>query len=408
MPPTKTGLNLVVAGGGIAASELLLATRALAGHRVRATLISPKTEFEIPALRTVSAFAHTPSPISLHDVVARSGATFCRGTVRRVAAAEHEVILSGGGRLPYDALVLAVGARPMPAYGHEVITYGREPETEDLESVLADVRGGYAHRIAFVVPPRVVWSLPLYEVALHSARVIAASGARAELCFITPEPAPLAVFGHEASVAIARAFEAAEIRVQTAAYAAVDRPGEIRLVPGGAVLEVDRVIALPQLHGPHIHGLPHDDQRFIPIDDAGRVPGLDDVFAIGDATTFPIKQGGIACQLADVVATHLARRAGADVQPEPFRPVLRGQLVSGDDVLQLEHALQGGFGPGHALSGSMWEPSRKVEGRYLSALLEGAPGWTPRETGVTVDVALPAPEVLARHPDALGTAGLSA
>ena len=56
---------------------------------------------------------------------------------------------------------------------------------------------------------------------------------------------------------------------------------------------------------------------------------MDGVFAAGDATTFPIKQGGLAAQQADAVAEMVACAAGADIRPQPFRPILRGTLLTG-------------------------------------------------------------------------------
>ena len=62
------------------------------------------------------------------------------------------------------------------------------------------------------------------------------------------------------------------------------------------------------------------------VDLHGRVRGLEDVYAAGDATTCPIKQGGVAAQQADAAAEAIAARLGRDLDPRPFRPVLRGLL----------------------------------------------------------------------------------
>jgi len=68
------------------------------------------------------------------------------------------------------------------------------------------------------------------------------------------------------------------------------------------------VVALPQLEGPRLPGLPADGLGFIQIDEHARVVGLDDVYAAGDATDFPIKQGGIATQQADAAVEMIAGR----------------------------------------------------------------------------------------------------
>ena len=75
-------------------------------------------------------------------------------------------------------------------------------------------------------------------------------------------------------------------------------------------------------------GLPSDAEGFLVTDDHARVQGVPDVYAAGDVTAFPVKQGGIACQQADAAAADIAARAGAPVEPEPFSPVLRGMLLT--------------------------------------------------------------------------------
>ena len=71
------------------------------------------------------------------------------------------------------------------------------------------------------------------------------------------------------------------------------------------------VVTLPRLAGPVLAGLPHDPEGFIPADLHGLVEGEHDVYAAGDATASPIKQGGIATQQADAAAEAIAARAGA-------------------------------------------------------------------------------------------------
>ena len=50
---------------------------------------------------------------------------------------------------------------------------------------------------------------------------------------------------------------------------------------------------------------------------------MPDIFAAGDATDQPVKQGGLATQQADAAAELIAAEAGARVTPQPFRRVLR-------------------------------------------------------------------------------------
>jgi sulfide:quinone oxidoreductase len=108
-----------------------------------------------------------------------------------------------------------------------------------------------------------------------------------------------------------------------------------------------------------------------------------DVFAAGDATTFPLKQGGLATQQADAAAEAIAAAYGAPLDPAPFRPVLRGLLLTGGAPLYLRARLTDAGEPQEqtarrtrttsAVSGrALWWPPTKIAGRYLAPLLATA------------------------------------
>jgi sulfide:quinone oxidoreductase len=129
-------------------------------------------------------------------------------------------------------------------------------------------------------------------------------------------------------------------------------------------------VALPRLAGVPIDGLPATRDGLIRTDAFGRVENLVDVYAAGDITAFPAKQGGIAAEQADAVAEMLASEAGADVTPRPFEPVLRGVLMTGKEDRFLRAELAGGRGStGAADSRALWWPPAKVAGRYLAPYL---------------------------------------
>ena len=99
---------------------------------------------------------------------------------------------------------------------------------------------------------------------------------------------------------------------------------ELTLQPSGERMRPGRVVALPLLRGPMIEGVPSDPEGFISVSDHGAVPGLDGVYAAGDATTYPIKHGGVAAQQSDVIAATIAAHAGVVVDVPPLRAVLSG------------------------------------------------------------------------------------
>ena len=117
-----------------------------------------------------------------------------------------------------------------------------------------------------------------------------------------------------------------------------------------------------------MHGLPQDEHGFIPIDAQCAVKDVEYVCAAGDGTAFPIKQGGIAAQQADAAASAIAATLGAIDHAEPFRPVLRGMLLTGSEPRYLRAAA----GETEVSFQPLWWPPSKIAGRYLSGYLAEA------------------------------------
>jgi sulfide:quinone oxidoreductase len=188
-----------------------------------------------------------------------------------------------------------------------------------------------------------------------------------------------------ASDALARLLHAARVQFigDTVATEAVE---DALLTSDDRMLAADAVIALPRLRGPHIEGLPSDAHGFIETDAHGRVLGVPDVFAAGDATSEPVKQGGLAAQQADAVAETIAAEAGAPIDPQPRRRVLRGVVLTGERPLFLRRDLDEDAAVARPLRGAppgvsrvqLWWPSGKIAGRHLTGFL--AAGGEPGET----------------------------
>jgi sulfide:quinone oxidoreductase len=260
-----------------------------------------------------------------------------------------------------------------------------------MHGLVQDVEGGYTRRAAFVVPTGTTWSLPLYELALLTAARAYDSGLNPELHLITPEESPLAVFGTQASQSLAELLESVGIQLHAGTHVQPAGRGALELRPDGERIEVDRIVALPRLTGRPVAGLPADANGFIPVDEQARVRGLDAVWAAGDDTDCPLKQGGIATQQADVAARAIAARAGAPVEPEPFQPVLRGILLTGTGAWWMRRSLEGGNGEGELAGHALWWPPSKIAGRWLSPYLAGRDKGTsyasPRGTPLEIRLA---------------------
>ena len=375
--PSESPLRVLIAGGGVAGLEALIALHELAGPRVATTLMAPTNEFVYKPLSVGEPFAtgHATRH-SLERIAADFGAELRQEALDWVAPGQHAAFTADGAEVPYDVLLVALGARRERPF-EQVTTFAGGEDSESVHGLIQDVEGGYVKSIAFVVPPGVTWPLPLYELALMTAARAREMGVAPELTFVTPEEAPLAVFGPEASADVGQLLADAGITVHSAAYATVDGARNVSLHPSGEELNVERVVAVPTLHGIAPRGVPADSQGFIPVDNHGRVTGVEDVYAAGDGVQFPVKQGGIATQQADAVAEVIAKRAGASIEPRAFRPVMRGRLFTGtgDHFLRGEVS-RGRDGVSEAGETALWWPPTKIAGRYLSAYLESAPGTT--------------------------------
>ncbi|HKD32552.1 MAG TPA: FAD-dependent oxidoreductase [Gaiellaceae bacterium] len=379
--------RVLIAGGGVAALEATLALRALAEERVSIEVIAPDRDFVYRPLSVAEPFrvAETRT-FPLASLVEAAGGRLSSGRVTAVNPVERVVLTDEGGHHPYDAVLVALGASPHEAIDG-ALTFAGPGSGPALEAVLDDLLAGAVHRIAFAVPTGVTWPLPLYELALLTGSfAIDHCAENVEIVVVTPEDRPLALFGAEVTDAIAELLEARGIELRARTTAGSFQDGRLRVAPGGSI-EAERVIALPRLEGPWVEGLPCDRHGFLPIDDYCRVGGEPDVFAAGDATQLPLKQGGIAAQQADTAAAGIAKLAGAPVELEPFRPVLRGLLMTG----MAPRYLRGE--PGGKSSAidteALWWPAAKIVGKHLAPFLatklglsesEGAaPGGPPGE-----------------------------
>jgi sulfide:quinone oxidoreductase len=389
--PSSDGTRVVIVGGGVAGIEALLALHDLAGDRAELTLVAPQPDFLYKPLLVEEPFDLGPAERhELAPLAEEKGARFVRQAVSAIRPDDHQVKLDDGSKLDYDYLIVAAGGRFKPALeGATTFPSGGQPFRADE---VLDRAADKDHRMAFVVPHGVTWSLPLYEIALMTQRRAVERGADVKIAVITPESAPLVVFGAAASAAVGELLRARGIEVFSNSTVRELSESGITLSPGDRVLGPAEVVALPVMEGPAIDGLPADEGGFIPIDDHARVKGADDVYAAGDGTTFPIKQGGLATQQADAAAEDIAHRLGAGTTPEPFRPVLRGKLLTGDESLQLRADVAGGGGEGEASPDVLWWPPHKISARYLAPLLyhgEAHEEPEPPRHSLDVEVALP-------------------
>jgi len=364
-------LRVIVVGGGVAALEAALALSHLAPELTDVTILAPNHEFVYRPMVVREPFAYgSASRYPLRRIVSDAGATLLEEQLAWIDPGKQTLHTESGKAIEYDALLLALGAHASPRYEHALTIDDRRLD-ETLHGLIQDIEGDFIHSLAFVAPGSIAWPLPLYELALMSAGRAYDMGIELATTIITPEDSPLAIFGATASSAVSELLRHAKVQVISSAYAEIPRSGEVVISPGDRHLQVDRVIALPELHGPSVRGIPLSDHGFIRVDPYGRVPHLEAIYAAGDAIDFPVKHGGLAAQQADVAAQSIAAQAGAAVTPERFDPVVNGMLLTNGKPRYLTAHITGGQGFSSKISDApTWSPPGKIVARYLAPYLE--------------------------------------
>lgn len=351
--------------------EGLLRLRRLVGDAIDVILLAPNEELRYRPVAVQEPFSRPSAKrYPLREVARKANAEWVQDGLEWVDPDTQVAHTVEGAALEYDALLLAVGARSEMPYEH--ITVFDDAHADDTyRGVVQDIEEGYTHSLALLLPDGPAWPLPIYELALMTAQ-------RAESVWmdqlgvdiVTAEPEPLAPFGQGASRSVAELLEAARVRVHVSSRAEVPASRKLVVQPEGRELEPGRIIAMPRLRGPRIRGVPADHDGFIPIDELCRVRGLEPrVFAAGDAANLQIKHGGLGAQMADTAAAGIAALAGADVQAEPLRPVLRGVLYTGAEPLYLTGRIEDGRVESEVARDRPWPADEKVVAEELGPFL---------------------------------------
>jgi sulfide:quinone oxidoreductase len=363
--------NLLVVGGGVAAVEALLALRELAPDMLDVTLLAPGPALVLAPESVAEATGGPPARrFDLAAITAELGVHLVRDALDAVDVVERRATTRDGTTLAYDALLLTLGAIAGPVLPGAV-RFGGVRDVPAVRSALERAEGSTRPTIAFVATGAVGWTLPVYELAALVAARFDERGQDRNLIVVTSEAEPLAVFGHTASRKVAHQLSELRLTVKTATMAEGFEGGRLWLAAGGS-LAADLVIALPEPRGPEVPGLPADLGGFVPVDRFGRVRGAPEVWAAGDMTARPLKQGGLAVQQADVAARSIAAWAGADVEPQPYEPELRGLLLTGTAPRYLRRSASSTV-PSTSSEHPLWSLEAKIAGGRLASYMHTHP-----------------------------------
>jgi sulfide:quinone oxidoreductase len=372
--------SVLICGGGVAGLEAILRLRRLAGDRLDITLLNPSETFRYRPWTVLEPFdqvAVRHYPIS--RLAQDAGCRWIRGELGWVNRAAHVAYTRAGDEVSYDAVMIALGGRELPA-PPGVLSF-TERTAKDYQTAVESAVAERVDSIGYVAPASPCWPLPLYELALMTATRLAATGSACTLTFDEPADHPLAGFGSAGSDAIVPLFHDAGIRLRTGA-AAIEHSG--RLTAQSHPRRI--LVTVPRIAAESIPGLPsHPVDGFLPIDEHSRLIGGDGtVFAAGDVTQSPVKHGALAAQQADNAAAMIAFLARAAPHPRTHHPVLRATLLTGERPIYLTAELVGN----QVVKSSAARTSRrsvtdKIAARELSPYLTRVPARNVIATGAS-------------------------
>lgn len=319
----------MIAGAGVAGLEAALALRDLAGDRVDVALHDPGTEFAYRPFGIGEPYGTTRAfRYDLRRLSELCGASLHASAIAAVEPERRIAITRDGERVPYDHLIVATGARMLWALPGAVTYWGVADEGQ-VADLLAELRSGRLNRLALTMPVGHSWVLPLYELALLAANVLdKTANDRTRITVVTPEPAPLGIFGPRAAKQTSALLAERRIDVVAGVRPVSFAAGRLRIDPGDDV-DADAVITLPRLEGRRIAGIPRDKDGFVAVDEHGGAIGLERIYAAGDVSSLSFKQGAFATQQADAVAEAIAAAVGAGITPNEAAPRMRAVLWTG-------------------------------------------------------------------------------
>ena len=310
--------------------------------------------------------ATTRSPISPRD----SGARFIHDSVAEVRARTRRSSAARAARdVAYDHLVVAVGAKTVPAFPH-ALTFGDDPAERAAARPARRPRAGLPPQRRVRRPARGGVDAPALRARADDRAPGLEHGHGPDPLHARDARGPPAGDVRDAGE---RGRRRAALRPRASSSSAPRIRASARLRDRRPRRPADRRRPRRRpagLEGRRLNGVPCGRRRFHP----GRRPRSCDAAwpASTRRATAPTSRSSRAASPPSRPTPWPRRsrpRPGADVEPEPFRPVLRGMLLTGGDDRFFRHTVAGGGGEGEAAGHTLWWPPTKIAGRYLSGYL---------------------------------------
>lgn len=310
--------KIVVLGGGFGGLETAFYLRFRLGDRVSITLVSDKDYFLFKPNTIYIPFGMDPErlKVSLERPARRMGLDFVRTAAREIDPAQGRVY-ADGRVLPYDYLVVATGAgmraEEVPGLAEHASTIWTPEEMLRLRTALQDLlekaRAGQRREVLFLVSPNNKCAGPLYEIVFMLDTWLRRHGVRdaVNITYTTYEGTFIQAFGPRLHEVVLQEFERRGIAGFT--QYVVDRvePGAV-IYRNGERRPYDLLISFPPyVASTPFPGLPTDERGFLQTRlETRQVVGHPNIYAVGDAGDFPVKQAFLALLQADAAAEHIA------------------------------------------------------------------------------------------------------
>src|SRR5689334_9163156 len=244
--------RIVIAGGGVAGLEALVALRHHLGSAPSIDLLEANVELVERPMTVAEPFeGHQARHFEIARIAADHDARLHPDRLSSVDVARRALRTVRGDVLEYDALLVAVGARADMAVPG-ALTFSGPRAVGAVRALLDDLIAKRVRRVAFVVPAGVTWALPVYELALLTAEQLHWAGVDdARLVLATPERNPMELFGARIAARVRALLAERGIGLFTETTAVGMGAGGLALAHG-TPLAVQRAVALPRLDGPWI------------------------------------------------------------------------------------------------------------------------------------------------------------
>jgi sulfide:quinone oxidoreductase len=335
--------NVTVIGTGFGGLEAAFYLRKRLGRRVQLTIVSDSSSFLFKPNTIYIPFGKPPEAFvfPLENAFAKRQILFLKGHVDKVDPADKVLWVNGNHRgegngaakqMTYDYLVVATGASMRASEIAGLAERANTIWTPDemmrlrasLDRAVLKAKGGNESKIRFLVPPNNKCSGPLYEMAMMLDTWLRQKGVREkiDLGYLTYEKGYIQAFGPRLDEVVTAEFARRGITGRKQAIAESIADGMVELKDGTREPFDVLVSFPPYVASTRFEGLPTDDRGFIQADLKTRqVVGHPDVYVVGDAGDFPIKQAFLALLQADAAGEHLSQRILHEEITAAFDPV---------------------------------------------------------------------------------------